>query len=344
LADSESLACDAIVATDLTKVYGEKTTAVDRVSFFVREGEIFGFLGLNGAGKTTTIKMLSTLIPPTAGSATIFGFDLRRDGLEIRKRLGVVQQQESYDRNLTVESSLRLYAALWGIHGNEASEAVSALLAKFQLSELRRRRIRWLSFGQRRRLQVAREFLHDPSLLILDEPTVGMDLLARHSFLDYCRDTTKGGDGSNNNSSNNDIEETRGEGRKTIFYTTHIISEAEYLCDRVALIHKGSIIALDSPSELKKRYADVKSVSVVLQNTSDAKRVARLVEKSELAGEVQRVNLGAEPNELRLVSPDPFKLASEVSSLIAGAGISSESISIAEPSLEQVVVRLVGDG
>jgi ABC-2 type transport system ATP-binding protein len=309
---------DVIDARELTKSYAD-TVAVDHASFSVKEGEIFGFLGLNGAGKTTTIKMLTTLIAPSSGSASVLGYDITRQGLEIRKRLGIVQQQESYDRNLTVQSSLSLYASLWGLRGDEAKKKIEWLVDKFEIADTKKKKIRWLSFGQRRRLQVAREFLHDSSLLILDEPTVGMDVLARHIFLDYLKEIAK----------------TEG---KTIFYTTHIVSEAEYLCDKVALIHKGRIIALDTPKELKKKYADVKSVSIVLRDSNQMDKVSSLVGK---LGVVQR--LGESESELRLVSEDPFKLASEVSSLLAREGYDPKSISIAEPSLEQVIVRLVGE-
>lgn len=309
---------DVIDARELCKNY-DNTLAVDHASFTVKEGEIFGFLGLNGAGKTTTIKMLTTLIAPSSGSALVLGNDITKEGLEIRKRLGIVQQQESYDRNLTVQSSLSLYASLWGLRGDEAKKKIEWLIDKFQIADTKKKKIRWLSFGQRRRLQVAREFLHNSSLLILDEPTVGMDVLARHIFLDYLKEIAK----------------TEG---KTIFYTTHIVSEAEYLCDRVALIHKGRIVALDTPKELKKKYADVKSVSIILRDSNQMDRVSNLVGR---LGAVQRQS--DSDSELRLVSEDPFKLASEVSALLAKESYDPESISIAEPSLEQVIVRLVGE-
>ena len=308
---------DAIATRGLTKEYAGKILAVDHLSFTVRQGEIFGFLGLNGAGKTTTIKMLSTLISPTSGSAEVLGFDVTKEGLRVREKLAVVQQQESYDRNLTVEASLRLYASLWSVPKTERAERIESLLKEFGLEELKKRKIRWLSFGQRRRLQVAREFLHDSSILILDEPTVGMDVLARHAFLDFCKKISSSG--------------------RTIFYTTHIISEAEYLCDRVALIHKGKIAALDSPKELKKRYGDVKSVLVSIRNPSEIQRLSKLFDELK----IERQEVTKDSTELRLVSSDPFKLASEVSRLLEQSGFDQESISIVEPSLEDVMVRLV---
>lgn len=312
---------EVISANDLTKSFNDNVVAVDHISFSVRRGEIFGFLGLNGAGKTTTIKMISTLIPPSSGSLDVFGFDVKRQGLEIRKRTGVVQQKESYDRNLTVLASLRIYASLWGLSKDSASKRIQTLLSQFGLDEVKDRKIRWLSFGQRRRIQVAREFLHDSSLLVLDEPTAGMDVLARHLFLDFCKETIK-------------------DRKTTIFYTTHIVSEAEYLCDRVAIIDHGKIIALDSPQELKRRYGGFKTVSVVAKDVSDLAKFSKLVDglSSPTVGSKQ---VDEKSNELRLVSQDPFKLAYDISSLLVSNGYDPESISILEPSLENVILSLL---
>ena len=313
---------EAISVSDLTKIYDGKLVAVDQVSFSVPKGEIFGFLGLNGAGKTSTIKMLATLFPPTSGSINVLGYDSKDQGLEIRKRIGVVQQKESYDRNLTVSASLNLYASLWGISRDSASERVNALLTQFGLTDCKSRKVRWLSFGQRRRLQVARECLHDSSLLILDEPTAGMDVLARHSFLELCREIIKGG-------------------KTTIFYTTHIVSEAEYLCDRVAIVDHGKIIALDSPSELKRRYGGFKTVSVVSKDPSDFRKFSNLIDGLP-SSIIKSKEIDESGNEIRLLSQDPFKLAYDVSTLLTGKKYDPESISILEPSLENVIVSLLG--
>lgn len=311
---------ETIRTVDLTKKFND-VVAVDHVSFSVAEGEIFGFLGLNGAGKTTTIKMLATLLPPTSGSIQVFGFDSSRQGLEIRKRIGVVQQKESYDRNLTVLNSLRLYGSLWGIPKDAAAKRIQSLLSQFGLEEFKNRKVRWLSFGLRRRLQVAREFLHDSLLLILDEPTAGMDVLARHLFLDFCKGTIK-------------------DRKTTIFYTTHIVSEAEFLCDRVAIIDHGKIIALDSPSELKRRYGGFKTVSIVAKDSADLNRFSSIVDKlpSQSIGAKQ---IDEENNEIRLISQEPFKLAYDVSSLLVSNNFDPESISIVEPSLENVILSLL---
>jgi ABC-2 type transport system ATP-binding protein len=318
----QSSSGSAIAVQDLTKIYRDNVVAVDHASFEVRRGEIFGLLGLNGAGKSTTIKMLATIVSPTSGRAEVLGYDTMKEGLEIRKRIGVVQQLESYDRNLTARSSLSLYAALWGVDKKEALERINTLVEKFDLGDLLDRKIRWLSYGQRRRLQVMREFLHDSEILILDEPTVGMDVLARRSFLQFCKEKAKGG-------------------QNAIFYTTHIVSEAEYLCDRVALIHHGKIIALDSPKELKKKYTDLKTVSVVLKDSSGLSRLDAMLDgmRNVTSKEIVR-----DATEIRIVSPDPFRLIFDLSNFFqAEKDYELESISMTEPSLEEVIVRLVGD-
>jgi len=249
------------------------------------------------------------------------GYDISKDGLEIRKRIGVVQQQESYDRNLTVSASMKLYASLWGIESREATDKISFLLEKFGLKDSAGRRIRWLSYGLRRRLQVAREFLHDAELLILDEPTVGMDVLARHSFLESCR-------------------QQAGEG-KTVFYTTHIVSEAESICDRIAVIHHGKIIALDSPAELKKRYTDVKGVSIVLKNNSDIPALLKALDN--VSRDVLKREVVSGTSEIRIISQEPFRLVFDLSNMLQTQNFDVESISVTGPSLEEVIIRLVGE-
>jgi ABC-2 type transport system ATP-binding protein len=311
---------DAVIAEDLTKKYPGEVLALDHATFKVRRGEIFGLLGLNGAGKSTTIKILSTLVPPTSGDASILGFDILKDGIEIRKRIGVVQQLESYDRNLTVRASLSLYGNLWDVKRSEIPSAIESLVKKFGLQDVLDRKIRWLSYGQRRRLQVAREFLHKSDLLIVDEPTAGMDILARHSFLEYCRESAK-------------------DQGKTIFYTTHIISEAEYICDTVAIIHHGRIIALDSPKNLKKKYANVHGVSIILRNNDEVSRLSKNLDGFPL---VQKKEETPDSPGIRVVTHDPFAFVTEFAKLVQSEGFEVESLTISEPSLEDVIVQLIG--
>ena len=227
----------------LSKSYGS-IKAVDDIQFSVQSGQVFGFLGPNGAGKSTTIKLLTTLISPSSGSLSILGIDAIKNPLNVRYRTGVVLQQPSYEPTLTVEKSLDKYGMMWNVPKTERKKRMEQLLVDFDLVGIRKKRNEDLSIGQRRRVQVAREFMHDMELLFLDEPTAGLDPNARRKLLDYLRKKVKSG--------------------LTIFYTTHILTEAEYLCDQIAIIDKGKIIAVDSPNALKSRFGKEKTINIHL--------------------------------------------------------------------------------
>ena len=229
----------------LSKSYGS-ITAVNDLILSVKKGQVFGFLGPNGAGKSTTIKLLTTLIKPSSGSLSILGIDAISNPLEIRSKIGVVLQQPSYEPTLSVEKSLDKYGMMWNIPKIERKKRMEQLLKDFDLVEIRQKRNEDLSIGQRRRVQVAREFMHDMELLFLDEPTVGLDPEARRKLLDYLKNKVKTG--------------------LTIFYTTHILSEAEYLCDEIAIIDNGKILTVDSPDALKNRFGKEKTIKIHLQN------------------------------------------------------------------------------
>lgn len=222
---------------NLSKYYGE-VKAVDGITLSVKSGRVFGFLGPNGAGKSTTIKLLTTLIPPSSGTLTILGIDAIKNPLEIRHKIGVVLQQPSYEPTLSVEKSLDKYGMMWNIPKNERKKRLEKLLQEFDLVDIRKKRNEDLSIGQRRRVQVAREFMHDMELLFLDEPTVGLDPSARRNLLDFLKEKVKTG--------------------LTIFYTTHILSEAEYLCDEIAILNKGKILTVNSPDTLKNNFGKKK--------------------------------------------------------------------------------------
>jgi ABC-2 type transport system ATP-binding protein len=227
----------------LSKLYGS-VKAVDDVELLVERGQVFGFLGPNGAGKSTIIKLLTTLIPPSSGTLSILGIDAVKNPLQVRHKIGVVLQQPSYEPTLSVEKSLDKYGMMWNVPRVERKKRMEHLLKDFDLVEIRKKRTEDLSIGQRRRVQVAREFMHDMDLLFLDEPTVGLDPNARRKLLDYLKNKVKTG--------------------LTIFYTTHILTEAEYLCDKIAIIDKGKIIAVDSPNALKTRFGKEKTIEIHL--------------------------------------------------------------------------------
>ena len=230
-----------ITTNSLSKLYDD-IAAVDGINLDVKSRQVFGFLGPNGAGKSTTIKLLTTLIQPTGGSITILGTDAIKHPLKVRNRIGVVLQQPSYEPTLTVEKSLEKYGMMWNVDRKQRKDKVEELIESFDLQEIRKKKNEDLSIGQRRRVQVAREFMHEMELLFLDEPTSGLDPSARRKLLDFLKNKVKTG--------------------LTIFYTTHVLTEAEYLCDKIAIINKGKIIAVDSPDELKNRFGDEKTIKI----------------------------------------------------------------------------------
>ena len=232
-----------IEVNNLSKSYGS-IKAVDNIELSVKSGQVFGFLGPNGAGKSTIIKLLTTLISPSSGSLTILGIDAIKNPLGVRHKIGVVLQQPSYEPTLTVEKALDKYGMMWNIPKFERKKGMNQLLEDFDLVEIRKKRNEDLSIGQRRRVQVAREFIHDMDLLFLDEPTVGLDPNARRKLLDYLKNKVKAG--------------------LTIFYTTHILTEVEYLCDEIAILDKGKIVAVDSPNALKIRFGKEKTIKIHL--------------------------------------------------------------------------------
>lgn len=302
---------------DLNQTYGS-FHAIDGISFNVEYGKVFGFLGPNGAGKTTTIKILTTLMQPSSGTVRIFDKDILLHSMEIRKRIGVVMQQPSFEANLTVERALDLYGFMWKLPSRKRKEKVMELLDAFDLESLRNIKNDELSIGQRRRVQVAREFMHDMDLLFLDEPTVGLDPSARRTLLDFIKRQVRDG--------------------LTVFFTTHIMEEAEYLCDQVAIINKGKIIAFDTLTELKRKYGEVKTVEIKLKNVS-AKSVLYLID-SVASGKETHIET-PELNTLRISSTNGQEIMIKAIESLSKNGIQIENIAISSPSLEDIFLTIV---
>ena len=309
----------AVHVTELSRSFGDKA-AVDRVSFEIRRGEVFGFLGPNGAGKTTTIKMLTTLLPPTSGKARILGHDLVIEGRKIRERIGVVQQQDSFDQGLNVETSMDIYGLIWNVPKGERRRRIEELIQRFGMEEFRRKPTIDLSAGQRRRLQVAREFVHDMDLLFLDEPTVGLDPIVRRGVLDYLKERVRDG--------------------LTIFFTTHVLEEAEYLCDRIAVINQGRIVEIDTPENLKRRFGSAKAVEFRLlqgQSPEMASELASLDGVTHLVQDERSGTYRVTTSTPEAVIPGLYRLADRL-------GLTVSSIYIAETTLEDAFINLVTDG
>ncbi len=234
---------EIIVAKELVKRYGS-FTAVDGISFSVRAGECFGFLGPNGAGKTTTIRMISCVSPVTAGGLTVDGMDVQREPRRIKATLGVVPQDDNLDPDLTVRQNLRVYSRYFDLPREVAEERIGESLALFQLVEKQNERIDSLSSGMKRRLTIARGLINAPRILVLDEPTTGLDPQARHLVWQKLRFLRSQG--------------------VTMLLTTHYMDEAAHLCDRIVIMHRGRIMAEGTPDELVSRFAGREVVEVHL--------------------------------------------------------------------------------
>ncbi len=222
---------DVIVVENLLKRFGD-IVAVNGISFSVRKGEIFGLLGPNGAGKTTTIHIISTLLRPTSGKVIVGGYDVVREPGEVRKKIGIVFQDPSLDNNLTAYENMYIHGKLYGLGGNMLKKKIEELLRFVELYRFKDKVVRYFSGGMRRRLELARSLLHEPEILILDEPTIGLDPQSRAKIWDYIRMIKK-------------------EKGMTILLTTHYMDEADMLCNRIAIMDKGRIVALGTADELK---------------------------------------------------------------------------------------------
>jgi len=325
---------NCIAVYNLRKQYSKDNTyAVDGITFDVKYGTVFGFLGPNGAGKTTTLKILTTLLTPSSGSICIFGKDLVKNQSEIKKLMGVVSQNPSFEANLTVERALDLYGMLWGLRDKKMrKQKVNEILNAFYLESIRNVKNDDLSIGQRRRVQVAREFMHEMDLLFLDEPTVGLDPSARRLLLDYIKLHVKSG--------------------LTVFFTTHIMEEAEYLCDEIAIIHKGKIIAFDTPTGLKQKYGrGAKTIELTFKDMLDESFINLLnttISKKNIKDDGS--NIQNSPfdvkgtHTIRARVNNTEEIISEILQLVYKNGLQIESIDINPPSLEEVFLSVVNAG
>ncbi len=235
---TNSIDAARIVATNLVKIYqdhqdGGEIRAVDGVSFECRGGEIFGLLGLNGAGKTTTLRMLSTALTPTEGRAEVAGFDTRRDGPRVRAHIGFLSGTTGLYHRLTAQEMIRYFGELHGLDHATLDRRVDELLETFGIGEYARTRCEKLSTGMKQKVNIARTVVHDPPVLILDEPTSGLDVLAASTTLDF-------------------VQQSRDRG-KCVLFSTHIMSEAERLCDRIGVIHAGQLRAIGTLDELRAK-------------------------------------------------------------------------------------------
>ncbi|MCZ6583758.1 MAG: ABC transporter ATP-binding protein [Thaumarchaeota archaeon] len=304
-----------IVAKSLYKTYGS-VKAVDGIDLSIKSGQVFGFLGPNGAGKSTTIKLLTTLIPPSSGKLNILGIDAIKNPLEIRNKIGVVLQQPSYEPTLSVEKSLEKYGMMWNVNHKKRSDRVEELITAFDLHEFRKKRNEDLSLGQRRRVQVAREFMHDMELLFLDEPTVGLDPTARRKLLDFLKNKIKTG--------------------LTIFFTTHVLTEAEYICDEIAIMNRGKIIAVDTPQELKNRFGSEKTIKIHLSQVQE--KIHNLLKDVKDC----KIDFNTGTN-ITIHSHESEIVLLKILQILNENGISIEDLTAMPTNLEEIFLKVVED-
>ena len=303
---------DVIVINELTKYYGE-LVAVDHIDLNVRRGEVFGFLGPNGAGKTTTIRMLVGLTTPTEGTATVVGYDIKDDIVEVKKHVGVVPENSNLYDELSVWDNLLFSSRLYHVPKNERADSIRNLLDTFNLEERRNTKFGKLSKGLKRRVVIAAALVHQPQIVFMDEPTTGLDVVSALSLRRL-------------------IEELREEDT-TVFLTTHYIEEADQLSDRIAIIVKGKIVTVDTPENIKQSVRGVPILEVLLSHEPDESTIKEL----EAIGSVEQEGCIA-----RIEVEKITEAIETLSKIATRSGIMIEDITTIRPSLEEAFVNLTG--
>ena len=282
--------------------------ALDNLHLHVDKGCIFGLLGPNGGGKTTLFKMISTLVPVQQGSIEIFGLNLKQDAQEIRKKMGVVFQVPSLDKKLTVEENLRYQGYLYGLQGKKLSDKIDAGLEQVGLSNRRKEKVETLSGGLQRRVEIAKSLLHEPQLLVMDEPTTGLDPGSRRDFWAYIKHLQKSG--------------------MTVLVTTHLMEEAEQ-CDRLAILNLGKLVVTDTPAALKQKIGgEVLTLQVLDQDEMIAQIEKRFGKRPEIFN-----------NQLRLEIDQAHQFVPE---LVRAFPEKIISVTVSKPNLEDVFVHFTG--
>ncbi|MWG36395.1 ABC transporter ATP-binding protein [Halomarina oriensis] len=311
----------AIRADGVSVTYASGTEAVKNVSLTVPEGEFFGFLGPNGAGKTTTIKALVTLLDPTGGAVTVNGFDARRDRRALRGSIGYMAQETSIDLELTARENVRFACEAYGVPRGERTARIDDLLALVDLADVADDQAKTYSGGMKKRLDVATALVHRPPLVFLDEPTTGLDPKARNRLWEYFRRINEEG--------------------TTVFLTTQYLEEADQLCDRLAVIDDGRIVAEGTPAELKARVGgDVLSVDLVDADAVTVERAERVVRESGLLdgeGVVSRTDTG-----LSVTSQRARRVGTDLLVALRDAGILVEGFEVHSPTLDDVFLAITG--
>lgn len=304
----------ALKVDGLKKQFGD-FTAVDGISFSVETGELFGLLGPNGAGKTTTINILATLLAQTSGYAEVAGFDVSKDRDIIRRSIGIVFQEPALDNQLTGRENLEFHAMMYGMGKEERSARIREVIELVELADKADVLVENYSGGMKRRLEIARGLIHRPKVLFLDEPTIGLDPQTRRHIWDYIKKLNK-------------------ESKVTLILTTHYMEEADYLCDRIAIIDHGKIVALDTPNKLK----DVLGGDVVSLEVGDKlDKLAGLLKGFKWIKTMKSYN-----GTLNLTMESGEKRIPELINIAQKKGITVTSVNLHKPSLEDVFLHFTG--
>ncbi len=302
-----------IKAENLIKKFGH-VTAVDRVSFDVEEGEVFGFLGPNGAGKTTTIRLLTGILTPDSGNVTIKNIDMKNNPIDAKMMMGVIPEMGNVYVDLTAKQNLILAGKYYGLSKKVLEQKANEILSTLELYDRRNDSVRTFSKGMKQRISIACAIIHDPQILFLDEPTEGLDVQSRRLIIKKINDMNKKG--------------------CTVFLTTHNIEEANKLCERVCIIHKGRIVAIDSPEKLKNTFDKTQSINVSFdQKVKKDLFKSECILKTELSGD-----------KWVFYTKNPDKLVKYIVSLSEKKDLKIVSLSTSGPSLEEAFVRLTRGG
>ncbi len=306
----------AIEVKNLTKVFGH-LVAVDHISFEIEEGEVFGFLGANGAGKTSTIMMLATALNPSSGTATVCGYDIMKERDQVRKCLGIVFQELSLDIYLTGRENLDFHARIYHLPRKLRNERISQALDLVKLEDKQDILVKFYSGGMQRRLEIARGMLNRPRVLFLDEPTLGLDVQTRRLLWDYAKRLNK-------------------ESGTTILLNTHYVEEADHLCDRIAILEQGKIVAMGTPKDLKD-FAGDSVLSIKLSQEALTDEFASLLNGMSWVKKVSRHDAQLEIS----IGNEGMKMP-EVVRFARNRGFAISSISERKPSLEDVFLHYAG--
>jgi ABC-2 type transport system ATP-binding protein len=304
----------AIIQTKNLAKQFDQYLAVDHITFSVEKGEIFGFLGPNGAGKTTTIKMLTTLLYPSEGSASIAGFDILKQRADVREHIGIVFQEPALDTELTGKENLDFHARMYGLTQETRKKRITEVLTLVDLLDKKDVFVKHYSGGMKRRLEIARGLMHSPTVLFLDEPTLGLDAQTRRAIWEYIKQLNK-------------------EEGTTIFLTTHYMDEADFLCDRIGIIDHGKILVIDAIDSLKKSVGH----DVITLSCSDNSALQERVEQepwiSNITPHGSFLTLGVERGEEKI--PIIFDIARTIN-------ISISSVDVRRPTLDDVFLYYTG--